>query len=100
MPGGQGRVYQMHTAIPTGPTGPSLDLYYFVPIAAPGVVLHDDPNHAIPGRTVVIHTMPEQDLSIQKYIDSRKANPGWYKLFGRNCVDFVRDALRACGLSS
>ncbi len=35
---------------------------------------------------------------IQNYINARKANPGLYNLFGRNCVHFVRDALRAGGI--
>jgi hypothetical protein len=63
-------------------------------------MLPDDPNEAIPGggHTFVIPTTPAQDAAIQNYLNARKANPGLYNLFGRNCVSFVRDALKAGGI--
>ena len=45
--------------------------------------------------TITIPTTPEQDQAIQDYITRRQRNPGLYKASGRNCGDFVQDALEA-----
>jgi RHS repeat-associated protein len=80
------------------PGGVSFDLYYLAPIAAPGIVKPDNPGEQI-GVPIVIPATPDQDAAIQRYIDSRVADPGLYNLFGRNCVDFVIKALAAGGIS-
>jgi RHS repeat-associated protein len=51
-----------------------------------------------PGECFVIHTTPGQDAAIESYIESRRRNPGNWYLYGRNCANFVEDALRAGGL--
>ena len=47
-----------------------------------------------------IHTTPDQDRDIQNFINARQAKPGAYNLFGRNCAQFVHEALGAGGIPS
>jgi len=62
-------------------------------IYGPGVVKNDDTN--APHDTLRIPTTPAQDAAAQSYIDARRANPGNYNLYNRQCTDFVGGALRA-----
>lgn len=55
----------------------------------PGEVSKDPGNSS---QCTTTKTTPEQDKKVQQYIDANKNNPGNYNLYGRSCVDFVRDA--------
>jgi RHS repeat-associated protein len=67
--------------------------------SVPGIVLpissdrNSDSSYTIP-------TTPDQDRQIQNFINARQANPGAYNLFGRNCAQFVHEALGAGGIPS
>jgi RHS repeat-associated protein len=63
--------------------------------AYPGHIL---PDTATPLKCMIIHTTPQQDQKIQDYINSRKRKPGWWRLPGRDCSNFVHDALKAGGV--
>jgi RHS repeat-associated protein len=67
-------------------------------LTEPGVVKQPDMggNRAI-WDTVTIHTTPAQDQAMQNYIDQQRANPGNYKLTGRNCSRWADDVLNAGG---
>ena len=62
----------------------------------PGQIL---PDKAQPIKCLIIHTTPQQDQKIQNYINSRKKNPGWWRFPGRDCSNFVHDALKAGGIN-
>lgn len=72
------------------------DDHYVGSRAVPGAVKKDDLN--LRHDTLRIPTSPAQDADVQNYIDDRKANPGNYNLYNRQCTDFVRGALRAGGV--
>jgi RHS repeat-associated protein len=61
-----------------------------------GLVKPDDPTQR--RGTIVIRTTPEQDLCVERCINSRTASPGTYKLRGNNCKDFVHECLTSCGI--
>ncbi|HET7107291.1 MAG TPA: RHS repeat-associated core domain-containing protein [Candidatus Acidoferrum sp.] len=61
----------------------------------PGHIL---PDKAKPIKCMIIHTTPQQDQKIQNYINSRKKDPGWWRFPGRDCSNFVHDALKAGGI--
>jgi len=70
----------------------------------PDVDLPAYPGHILPDSLrpigcIIIHTSPPQDQNIQKFIDSRKKKPGWWKVPGRDCANFVHDALAAGGVN-
>jgi RHS repeat-associated protein len=92
--------YPLHETVlvPTSAGAIPVDPYYFAPIASTGVVLKDNLHDVVD--SITLHTTPEQDRKIQKFIDARRANPGLYNLFGRNCVGFVHDALAAGGIQT
>jgi RHS repeat-associated protein len=43
---------------------------------------------------------PKQDVCMMRCRAKRKANPGRYNIFTRQCTSFVRDCLTECGLPS
>jgi RHS repeat-associated protein len=45
-----------------------------------------------------IPSPPEKDECMRKCREERKANPGEYDLFSRQCTSFVRDCLKKCEL--
>jgi Domain of unknown function (DUF4105) len=51
-------------------------------------------------RQIPIHTSPEQDQQIFQFIMNLGKHPGFYDLFGRNCAQFVADALHSAGFSA
>ncbi len=65
----------------------------------PGEVSDDATNSGRLLQTITIKTTPLQDVAIQRYIDERRARPGWYNvLSGRHCGGFVREALGKGGI--
>jgi len=61
----------------------------------PGQLQDDVAAH--PGATpqiIVIRTSEQADKAMQLAINQRRANPGAYNLYGRNCTLFVEDVLR------
>ncbi len=92
--------YPLHVPIPISIPGYTgvIDSHNLSPIVNVGAVLPDDPKKTID--SITIHTTPDQDRRIQDYINSRIGNPGIYNLFGRNCTDFARKALRAGGIET
>jgi RHS repeat-associated protein len=82
----------------------SVHRYWCLPFGCTddGHVLPDVPDHpgTSPGDTFIIPTTPDQDRLMQQFIDQRTQNPGKYTLYGRNCVKFVEDALRAGGVKN
>jgi RHS repeat-associated protein len=66
--------------------------------ASPGNIHRDDPNtEGNPEGCIILITTPDQDKTIQTYIDNRKKHPGWWRP-GRDCSNFVHDALAAGGI--
>jgi RHS repeat-associated protein len=49
---------------------------------------------------IVIHTSPDQDQAILRFIKNRTEHPGLYFLYGRNCATFAEDALRSAGFTA
>jgi RHS repeat-associated protein len=64
--------------------------------AYPGHIL---PDLAQPIGCMIIHTTPQQDQDIQNFINSRRKKPGWWKVPGRDCANFVHDALQSGGIT-
>ncbi|WP_201797607.1 hypothetical protein [Shewanella halifaxensis] len=56
-----------------------------------GEVSADDMSTASDCKT--IKTTPDQDKALQDYINRNILTPGYYNLYNRSCVDFVRDGL-------
>jgi len=46
----------------------------------------------------LIHTTPEQDACLLQQRIERLRNPGDYHLLSRQCTDFTRSSLKACGV--
>jgi uncharacterized protein RhaS with RHS repeats len=66
-----------------------------------GEVNYDVQEHPDGPRVWVrIRTTQKQDAAVQAFINQRRTNPGEYRLFGRSCVTFVQDALRAAGIDT
>jgi len=70
----------------------------------PDIDLPAYPGHILPDtlpamKCMIIHTTPQQDKDIQKYINSKKKTPGWWRFPGGDCANFVHDALKAGGIN-
>jgi hypothetical protein len=64
----------------------------------PGTLM-PDAGHVLE-ETTFINTTPEQDQAIIDFITRRIMNPADYTLGGRNCANFVSQALAAAGLGT
>ena len=71
-----------------------IDILRFRPV--PGRVAADDMPHLTLKETFRIPTSAEQDRCLTDFINQRTATPGAYRLGGRSCGEFVRDALQSC----
>jgi hypothetical protein len=77
--------------------------WFWDPFAAtgetvPGAVKSIDLSRRTTWDQVTIPTSHDQDVAIKNFIDHRSKKPGFYNLAGRNCTEFVRDALGAGGI--
>lgn len=61
-----------------------------------GIIQADDQN--LLEDTFVIKTTPEQDLAVEIYIKTQENS--YYNLYKQSCVDLVRGALNAAGIST
>jgi hypothetical protein len=77
-------------------TAADLDILLFRRV--PGRVVPDDMPHLTTKETFRIPTSLEEEQCLQSFINNRTANPGVYRLGGRSCGEFVRDALDSCGI--
>jgi RHS repeat-associated protein len=74
------------------------DLDVLLVRTVPGRVVSDYMPHLTPKETFRIPTSREQDKCLTDFIGQRTANPETYRLVGRSCGEFVRDALQSCGI--
>ncbi len=72
---------------------------FYPDVDLPAYPGHIKPDLARPIGCMIIHTSPQQDQDIQNFINRRKKKPGWWKVPGRDCSNFVHDALQAGGIN-